>query len=248
MTRAIPLRAPLALLVLAGGCLEPGASPFGARDEEAPLLVASVPFEGALRVPPDAELYLSFSEPLAEGQPTPGQVQLRSGELVVPVSIDHPRPGLVRLLPGEPLHRGLRYNLGLANSLHDPAFNPLDPASPRNLGFTVATADDPLQVVATEPGEGAQGVARRLEITLDFDVPLSTLTLDRAHFVLEDEAGSSVGLRAALDDAEPRRVILTPFAELPADTLLTLTVTPGLRDVQSRHLAVAFVLTFRTAP
>ena len=112
--------------------------------------------------------------------------------------------------------------------------------------FTITAADDPLTVISTLPAEGAVEVEPDPTLRLSFDVPLSPLTLERSYFELSDAAGGAVGVRVVLSADDDRVVEVSPFGELAPATEYTLTVSIALRDIQGRHLAVPFQLTFVT--
>lgn len=108
-------------------------------------------------------------------------------------------------------------------------------------GFQIA----PLDVIATNPMEGAQ-VPGSVEIGLLFNAPIDGASLDGTTLEVTDEMGDPHDIvRTAFGDVVAVRSNEGGFA---ANTNYTLTINSGIRDIKGGAYADSYTLNFTTLP
>ncbi|HOX42584.1 MAG TPA: Ig-like domain-containing protein [Myxococcota bacterium] len=115
-----------------GGCSLEGPALYPPLDGQPPRVVASLPADGWIQVPPGLRPRVWLSEPLDEDSLLPGAVRLWSGpreeRLGLVAGEDEDGRGVLALEPREPLLGGVRYHLRLEGWVTDRLGNPLGDA------------------------------------------------------------------------------------------------------------------------
>jgi hypothetical protein len=113
-----------------------------------------------------------------------------------------------------------------------------------NFSFTTRATTDtsPPDIVAVNLATGATCVPLDQKIKVTFDEQMDSLTLNPSTFFVEGVTG------AVTYDVVTQTATFTPSANLVANTLFTITVTTGAKDLGGGPLAAAFHQTFTTGP
>ncbi|UJR86428.1 Ig-like domain-containing protein [Sandaracinus amylolyticus] len=144
------------------------AGPDAPPDEQRPYVVSTSPESGAVDVPPDEWIDVTFSEPIAEGG---GVTVTADGTAVAlePLHWDDARR-VLSIEPVEPLPSRARVQVRIADDFTDRAGNSL--REPALVVFEVGDAAAP-RVLTSEPVVGETGVSARLDaIEVRFDEPM----------------------------------------------------------------------------
>jgi methionine-rich copper-binding protein CopC len=102
-------------------------------------------------------------------------------------------------------------------------------------------------VTATNPTDGATGVAVSSNVTGTFSEAMDPSTVTSANFNLTDGTTGSTVPAAVSYDSASRVATLNPTANLVAGRQYTATISVGVRDVAGNALASARTWTFTTA-
>lgn len=206
----------------------------GAEDTARPTLVSSMPASGAVNVPANQVLTLTFSEPMdAAGLAVNTSPEMDLGPAVWSMNdtvVSFPTPV-------DALADGLLYSLTLAGA--DKAGNALQAAAP--ITFTVAVAADTTSptVIATTPVAAATGVALSTAVSITFSEEMNQASVNGAVSL----SPSASGIVTWDSNGTLRSLSLKSLA---ANTQYTLTVGVGARDLAGNALAAPYVLTFTT--
>jgi methionine-rich copper-binding protein CopC len=206
----------------------------GADDTARPTLVSSLPQSGAVSVPADQVLSLTFSEPMdaaglvvtIEPEVDLGAAAWSMNDTVVSFSS-----------PLEPLADGQRYSVTIAGA--DKAGNALQAAAA--VTFTVATQADSTRptVVATTPAQAATGVSLSTAVSVTFSEAMDQASVNAAVSISPSASGI-----VTWDQSGTLRTLQAKG--LSANTQYTLTVGVGAKDLAGNALAAPHVVTFTT--
>jgi hypothetical protein len=116
-------------------------------------------------------------------------------------------------------------------------------AAPFSFSFTTRSTKDtsPPNIVAVNVAAGATCVPLNQKITLTFDEPMDSLSINPTTVFIEGITGS------VTYNAGSQTATLTPAA-LAANTTYTITVTTGAKDMGGVALDAPFLQTFTTGP
>jgi Ice-binding-like/Bacterial Ig-like domain len=134
------------------------------------------------------------------------------------------------------------FNATITVGARDTGGTPL--AAPFNFSFTTrATADtSPPRIAAINLAAGATCVPLDQKIKVTFDEQMDSLTINPSTFFVEGVAGG------VTYDVLTQTATFTPATNLAANTMFTITVTIGARDMGGVPLAAPFHQTFTTGP
>lgn len=200
-------------------------------DSTPPAVAGSSPTDGESRVPGQASIEVTFTEPLDSGFLDTDIVTLTVGGAPWTVVVDQPAPNRIRVQPvlTLPTDRSCVLTLrGGHEGLHDLAGNTM-PAD-RTLTF-VTSSDAEAPNALLLPADGAAGVATDVHTTVVFDAPMDPSTLTAASVRLTDDAGLPIATEFALSGGN-RIVTLTPQQPLPALTYHQLHIRGGPTGVR----------------
>jgi hypothetical protein len=227
------------------GCVVPGDSPFGPRDDEPPRIDWTIPVDGVSGVPVDVRPEVRFSESMDWAAFTEDRVRLESGAVVAGVTLDFGRIGqhVIGVVPAGPLVPDVQWTLTISGEVEDAAFNPL--GEDVAIVFRTAAAPDPFVLEASDPADGAEAVPVDAAIRLELSVPVAEPSVIRANFRLRTGEGGAVGY--ALEREEDGFVVvLTPTRDLDPDAAYVVTVDAATAAITGQRLGEDGVVSFTT--
>jgi hypothetical protein len=144
--------------------------------------------------------------------------------------------------PSSDLAPNTTFNASISVGARDISGTPL--AAPFNFAFTTRATKDtsPPQIVAVNVAAGATCVALDQKIKVTFDEQMDSLTINPSTVFITGVAG------AVTFDVVSQTAMLTPSANLAANTTFTINVTTGVKDLGGVPLAAPFHQTFTTGP
>jgi hypothetical protein len=104
------------------------------------------------------------------------------------------------------------------------------------------------QVLSTTPQEGAEGVPINTAITVDFNEPVSAVSLNDAFSLTDDASNSVTGVvnYEDNDDDQYWRAKFTPAANLKVRTQYTVTLLDVVHDLAGNTIDAAHEWSFTT--
>lgn len=134
------------------------------------------------------------------------------------------------------------YNASITTAARDASGTPL--AAPFPFSFTTRdTADTSLPTIAAvNVAAGATCVPLDQKITITFTEQMDSLTINPSTVFIAGVAGS------VTYDVVSQNATITPSANLAPNTVFTITVTTGAKDLGGNSLAAQFQQTFTTGP
>lgn len=210
-------------------------------DITAPMVSFVDPINGAIGVPIDSRLSITFSEAMDPLSITPAAIDLRQGTTPVLGTVTYSGVTAV-FTPVANLEGDTIYTAVVRMEVTDLAGNPL--AEDFEWSFTTGiTADDVAPVIiSTNPEDSSTGVPVNTSLTATFSEAMNPETIDVLTFTLSDGVAPVLGA-VSYGGAI---AIFTPAAPLVSDTLYTATITSEAEDLVGNPLAVDFVWTFTT--
>jgi hypothetical protein len=138
------------------------------------------------------------------------------------------------------------YTLTVSTGAKDLAGNAL--AQNFSCGFTTGSGpiDTPPTVILASPTCGATGVALNKTVSITFSEAMDPLTITTANLLLAGPGTTPVTGTVAYDALDDIATF-NPTADLLSNTLYTVTVTTGVRDLAENPMAADFVCQFTTA-
>ena len=213
-------------------------------DTTVPTVVSVVPTNNASGVSVATVITWTFSEPIDPSTVHTSSMSVTvdgfSGALAGTYSV---AGNVVTFTPSVPLPGNSRVRPTVnSNWVTDFAGN-IAPFSQTSF-LTAATADTvPPQVIAVTPSDGSTDVGPNAPVVITFSEPLNVSTVNSNNFGLLAN-GDPIGL-SFITSVDNRTVTLP--TNLPANTVITVVVTAGVRDLSGNTL-VPFVSQFTTAP
>jgi hypothetical protein len=204
-----------------------------ATDTAGPTLVSSLPSSGAVAVPANQVLTLTFSEPMDIA----GLIVTSEPEHDFGAPVWSNDDKSATFLAADPLLGGQRYALTLAGA--DRAGNALQAAAA--ITFTVANSADSVapSIIATTPIGSATGVSLNTALSLTFSEEMDKATVDAAVSISPNASGI-----VTWDSTNTLRTLQAKG--LAANTQYTLTVGVGAKDLAGNPLAAPFSVVFTT--
>lgn len=217
-------------------------------DAEPPQLVASVPHDGADRVPGDVVVELQCNEALDPAWIVPATVTIAANGVEWDALVEPLGATGVRVTPLTPLPTGAACTVRLVGGpegVRDANGNPL----PADLVVAFTTSHDAGTPTALLlPPEGAVDVARNSAVCATFDDVMDTATLLGGGVELTTDAGVAIACEVSVADGG-RGVTLRPQQTLAANTFYRLRVRSGpagVRRASGNWLPAALSARFRT--
>ena len=205
------------------------------EDTLAPQVIAVEPANGAVDVPLDAKLKVTFSEPADEAA-----VVLKDAdgaEVTATMAYDSTNT-TVTVTPAQALTPETTYTAVISDAT-DPWENVMDPYS---WSFTTGGPDTTAPTVtATEPGAEAADVSVTTTVSATFAEAVS-----EAEITLKDPAGAEIPGASAMDGTATI-LTFTPAQTLIPNTRYTAEVS-GAKDTAGNVMAAPHVWSFTTAP
>ncbi len=203
-----------------------------------PLVVSYEPAAGAVAVPPDATVRVTFSEPM-EAASTEAAISLAGPSGAVPASVSV-SGGVATLTPASRLADLTLYTATVTTAARDLHGNPLDAGA--SWSFTTADATPPL-ILSVHPPAGVSNVDVGVWVSLVFDDQMDGATVDASSFQVRAPGGAPLAGRV---DFGGNASTFFPAAPLAPDTTYTVTASTGMTDLAGNPLAAPFASTFTT--
>lgn len=189
-------------------------------------------------VPINAELRVRYSEPLDPATINEMSVLLRGHEPVPGTVSLEPDGRTIRFQPQSILephtHHVLHGDHHHPGQSADGDFLPADPLQFRTSGEEDLTSP---QLIAVSPPDGASGVGVNALLSLRFDEPVSSITVNETSIRLSGPAGDIVPCTFSFRD-ENRTTLMTPHTPLTPGTQYTVRVS-GVTDLAGNRVAAA---------
>jgi len=207
-----------------------------------PVVVATVPANGATGVPVSQVLAATFSEAMNNATINGTTFTLNGPSGAIAGSVNY-NGTIATFTPNTNLANSTVYTATISSGAQNTAGEGL--AS--NYSWTFTTVAPPLTVVAALPVNGATGVAVTQVVGATFNEPLNcaTFTSSPTTFTLAGPGTTAVAgsVTCAGDVAT-----FTPSSDLAFSTLYTATITTGAADTAGTSLASNYVWSFITLP
>lgn len=181
----------LVALVVSSACVPP-YSPTGERDPEAPQVAAVVPASGAVDVPLDTIISITFTVPVNPTTVTPYSLRLKDAEgRMVGAVLDLSDDGTtVSMEPVMLLAEGKDYTIEVTRQIQDANGIPLDNGGKDSLIVSeFSTIAIPPTVVAVNPEDHATVSPDLAAITVTFSEAMDPATITPSTFLLSDAEG-----------------------------------------------------------
>lgn len=223
---------------LAGNAMTEAPPPFVFETTGRPSVVDTLPLDGAVDVPLDEVISMSFSSLMDTGS-VEDQISMRpgfahelrwSGELLEVVATG-------------PLTAGRAYEITIGPDASDVAGVTI--GQPMTFGFrTVATG---LRAETLVPADDVDGIAPTTSIAVILDHPIDPASLDDDAFSITPAVAGTLEAVAMPDDPRALRMVrFTPSGPLPVNTTFELELAPGLMSITGGALAEPITWSFTT--
>ncbi len=209
-----------------------------------PVVLSTVPPNGATGVAISQSLAATFSEPMNPTTLNPATFTLMGPSGPVAGSITYNTTGSVATFaPSTPLTNGTRYTATVTTGAQNLAGEGLT----SNYSWSFTTIAPPLAVLLTVPVNAATGVPISQALTATFSQPLNcqTLASPATTFTLTGPAKTAI---AGAVSCAGTVATFTPNSNLTYNTLYTATITTGATDAAGISLASNYVWSFITLP
>lgn len=210
-----------------------------------PVVVSTVPVNGAKSVPIDQVLSATFNEPMnCATLASPEATFVVTGPGATAVAGTVVCAGAVATFtPTAALAYSTQYTATITTGATDIAGTSLA----ANYVWSFTTITPPPAVISTIPVNSATGVPISQVLSATFNEPMNCATLasPAAAFLLTGPGATAVAGTVGCAGAV---ATFTPTADLAVNTVYTATITTGAQDVAGTPLAANYVWTFRTLP
>jgi hypothetical protein len=207
-----------------------------------PVLAATNPPDGAIDVPLDPPVALTFSTLM-------DTVSVEAALSIEPAFAHELRWSgrLLTIIPTEPLTAGTEYRVEVGESATDTAGVHLGQPS----AFTFRTLAAGFEVATVVPTDGAAGIATTTPIVAVFDGPIDPASVSGDLVTVTPDAAGTVEVtplpgEAPDDDGAGRALVFQPSAPLPANTTFTIEIAPGLVGLDGGTMAEPLTWSFTT--
>ena len=209
-----------------------------ATETAPPTLVGTSPASGAIGVPLNAVIVLSFSEPLDVINASNGGLQVQLGGVSIPGAIALSSSNQqVTFTPAAPLTAGATYSIVTTSQITNVVGEPL--ANPGTATFTAGTAADNLTLAILVFNPAGTSIApTNVVVQVDFNKPIDPLTVTNATFELAPSLslGPGAPLPATVTvSGDGLSVKLVPAAPLAPSAPYSVSVC-GIQDLEGREL------------
>jgi methionine-rich copper-binding protein CopC len=214
------------------------------RDDTTPFVAMRSPDDGTINVAVNQKIVVNFSEAVDPASLNAATFTLETPTTSLPGTIATVG-GTAVFTPDADLPVATLVTATLTTGVTDLAGNAL--ALPVAWSFTTGGGADtiPPVVVTTNPADTATAVAIDQSINATFDEPIDPATLTTDSFTVAAPGPVAVTGTVSLD-ATDTIATFVPDANLPANTILTATLTTTVADLAGNLLAADFVWTFTT--
>jgi len=208
-------------------------------DVTALSVTSTAPADETIDVATNSKVIAVFNHEMKAGTIDETSVLLQgaSEPAIVGTVSYNPDTRTATLKPGSNLTDSTLYTAVITTAVEDTADDSL--AADFDWTFTTGTGTDVTAptVASTSPADGATGVLRNTKITVVFSEAIDPETVTSASISLNDDtAGATVA--GSLRYTNPTTVVLSPGANLAADSAHTLTLSTAITDLAANALAL----------
>jgi Bacterial Ig-like domain len=210
-----------------------------------PIVISTVPADGATGVARDATILATFSEAMDPTTITMLTFVVTRGATPVTGAVAFDGPShTATFTPTVPLLANLMYTATITTGAKDLAGRAL--AASHTWQFTTGANvnDTPPRVIFTSPAALATNVSVNKRPTATFNKAMDPATLTDLTFTLAQGLTPVPGTVSY--DPATNTAMLSPLAPLAIDTVYTATITTGARDTRGGALPASYVWTFTT--
>ena len=201
-----------------------------------PVVESTIPADGASGVPLNQVITATFNEAMNPATITQSSFILTAAGIPVPGAVTY--SGLnATFTPTSSLAINTLYTARITTAVKDIDGNALQ----TDYIWTFTTGLQPF-VVSTDPANLAVGVALNKVITATFNMAMNPLTLNATTFTVKQGAIAVLGTITY----SGTMVSFTPSAPLTANTVYTVTITTGAKNVAGTPMASDYVWSFTT--
>jgi hypothetical protein len=217
-------------------------------DGTAPTVTNVSPTNGVTGVAVNADVIVTFSEPMNSGSISTSTFTLAptSGGSPVPAVVSYNAgAGTATLNPSSSLAAGTSYTVNVTAGATDVAGNPLT-AFTSSFTTSAAVGDvTPPTVSILAPANGATGVSTTVRVVIQFSELMNLSTINNSTFTLSQQGGSP--LPGFIDFHGSNMVSFDVTSPMVAGTNYVVRVTSGAQDVAGNGVSPEFSSSFTTA-
>jgi len=218
---------------------------FSTIENVAPTVVSVSPASGAVSIVTNTFITFTFSEPLDTTTLTTANIKLASGSTPVAGSVSFSGDGrIATFTPNTLLSFASIYSATVGIGVKDIAGNRL--AATFSYTFSTATEPDTLAptVTAVTPASSSTNVDTTSLVTFKFSESINAATLNMANITLASGAMLVAGNFSV--SADGKVATFTPNAPLPYDSIISVTLTTGVKDTSGNPVTSNVTYSFRT--
>jgi hypothetical protein len=209
-----------------------------------PVVVSTIPVNGATAVPINQVLSATFNEAMNCATLTSTTFTLTGPGATAVAGAVSCTGNVATFTPGAALAVNTLYTATITTGVQDLASNPM--VSNYVWSFLTVPAPTPPTVIATVPVNGATAVPINEALTATFSVAMNATTISTTTFTLSGPGGAAVA-GVVTYVASGSVATFTPDASLAPSTLYTATITTGVENLNGTAMASNYVWTFTTA-
>jgi hypothetical protein len=210
-------------------------------DTTAPLVTSTLHANGAINVPINTKVGATFSEAMDPLTITNVTFTLKRGATLVSGTIVYSNVSAV-FVPAANLAPNTVYTVTITTGVKDLAGNAL--AAPYILTWTTGTTLDTTapRVIGSLHADGATNVPVNTKVGATFSEAMDPLTITNVTFMLEQGSTPVLGTVTYSNVS----AVFVPAGNLVPNTIYTVTITTGVRDLLGNALVAPYILTWTT--
>jgi hypothetical protein len=218
-----------------------------AADTTAPAVFITVPGRGAMNVPANTAIVVTFTEAMDPMTLNGTTFTVKDGLDTVPGMLS-PVGAVVIFTPTMPLDASTTYTVTVTTGAKDVAGNGLAMLDTWDFTTGVALDTTPPTVMSTIPGPGALNVAIWSKPTATFSEPMQPATINMLSFTLQRELLPPVPVGGTVSyDLVTRAATFDPDSDLAVNATYRATITTMARDLAGNAMVLEHTWTFTTA-
>ncbi len=196
-------------------------------DTDAPVIVSTVPEDGATEVAQNAVVYVEFSGPISPISVTTDRVRFEAGGEVVPAAFSLQNGNrVIRIVSEAALAADTLHSVTLEDII-DQSGNPMP--APVQFSFTTGMASDIVRptIVRVNPPTNTGGLPRDTEFTVEFSEPINPLDVNPGIFQLRNNTTGFEHAEILEPDPDGRTVRVSAEELFDPDSQIRLRVVGG---------------------
>ncbi len=214
--------------------------------EDAPAVESSNPVDGSVDVATTQSIEIKFDQAMDVSTVNTANIKLTSDTgVAVEATITYDAETHIALVtPTAELNADSVYHLEVTTDVKSETQVALETSFA--VTFTTSVAEDEAPAVeSSNPADGSIDVATSQSIEIQFDQAMDVSTINTANIKLTSDTGVAVEATITYD-AETHIALVTPTAELNADSVYHLEVTTDVKSETQVALETSFAVTFTT--